>query len=114
VKTITSDGLRTSDPSQAEAVRSIYADDPDFRELLKYFVDVAAERRGELIAAYEADDLSLLTSIAHQLKGAGGGYGFDGLSEAAQTLESICKNERSGEIREGVEAIVRYLDRITL
>lgn len=57
-------------------------------ELIAYFVATMPERISALESAASASDLAQLTRLAHQLKGAGGGYGFPTITTAAQKLES--------------------------
>lgn len=95
-----------------QPIKSIYADEADFQDLLKYFVEVLPERQLELQAGLEEGDIYLLKSVAHQLKGAGGGYGFPGLTERAQHLEMMCKMENHAEIPESLQALVSYMEQI--
>ncbi len=78
-------------PAPKDAAISEFADDPELKELVSFFV----ERLGERIAALEqslADgDLAELASIAHQLKGSGGSYGFPVITERAKIVEERAK-----------------------
>lgn len=93
-------------------VKSIYADEADFQELLEYFVSALPERRMQLLAGMEEGDLFTLKSVAHQLKGAGGGYGYPGLTERAQQLEMACRAEKHAEIPGTLKNLVSYIDQI--
>ncbi len=95
-------------------IYSDFADDADFAELLQMFGDVIAERRSLLEKAYQEQDWNELKSLAHQLKGAGGGYGFPGLSQVAKGLEQACKDEDQAAINLGFAEIVDYLSRISV
>lgn len=70
-------------------VVSQFADDPDMRELLELFVAEMPFRAEQLRTAAAASDLSSLKRLAHQLKGAGGGYGFSTISSAAGRVETL-------------------------
>jgi PAS domain S-box-containing protein len=77
-----------SDPAQLEpTIVSSYQDDPDMAELIEQFARSLPERIGELEAAFAMCDWDKLKRLAHQLKGAGGGYGFSPISDAAQHVE---------------------------
>ncbi len=105
----------SSDSSAAgAAVRSEYADDPDFRELLEEFTAAVPERRQGLIDAHRAGDQKTLRTRAHQLKGAGGGFGFPQLSELAAELERACELHDPLGTATAFEAIVGYLNRVTV
>jgi HPt (histidine-containing phosphotransfer) domain-containing protein len=100
--------------SGPEPIRSSFADDPDFRELLLEFTAALAERREGMLSAYRAGAHDKLRSQAHQLKGSGGGYGFRELSELAAELELACQVQDPARLAEKLEAIVGYLNRITI
>ena len=74
-------------PSEKGPVVSILSGDPDMLELIQLFVDEIPERARSLRDFWERKEFAELRRIAHQLKGAGGGYGFPTLGNAAGTLE---------------------------
>ncbi len=69
------------------SLRSDFAGDPDMREILELFVQEMPSRVRDLRAFWERQELEKVGRLAHQLKGAGGGYGFGVISEAAAKLE---------------------------
>jgi len=72
-------------------IRSTFASDPDMRELVEFFVQEMPGRITSLRKAFDAAELSDLTRLAHQLKGASGGYGFPSIGAKAGELESALK-----------------------
>lgn len=95
-------------------VYSIFANDPDFSELLEMFVETLGERRKSLATSYEIKDYEKLKSEAHQLKGAGGGYGFPELTTVSAQLEEACKSQNIDRIGETLNAALSYIDRVSL
>jgi HPt (histidine-containing phosphotransfer) domain-containing protein len=76
-----------------EIIYSEYADDADLVELIDEFAagleaDVESMRK-----ALENGDHDGLRRLAHQMKGAGGSYGYSMLTEAAKTIEEAAKAE---------------------
>jgi HPt (histidine-containing phosphotransfer) domain-containing protein len=63
-------------------------DDPSFADIVIDFVDALGDRVHQLESALRAADFETLRGLAHQLKGAGGGYGFPLLTERAAMLET--------------------------
>lgn len=100
--------------SRATPVRSAFADDLDFRDLLEEFATALPERREALQAAYRLGDHDTLRSQAHQLKGSGGGYGFPELSVLAAELELACQSQDPARLAEKLDAIVGYIYRIKI
>jgi len=81
-----------------EPIRSIYEDDPDMVEIVQEFVAELPERAAEIEQTVGAADLDRLRTLSHQLKGAGGGYGFDRITEVAAELEDAVKAEADLEV----------------
>jgi HPt (histidine-containing phosphotransfer) domain-containing protein len=105
----------TADAATTElAIYSVFQDEPDFQELLEEFVTAANERRGLLQTLYRQGEVAGIKVQAHQLKGAGGGYGFEGLSELSARLEDACKEAvpNLDEIGPLLDAVVEYLGRV--
>ena len=65
--------------------------DPSMIKLVEEFVTMLPGRVHAIEEAVTANDLATLTRMAHQLKGASGGYGFDTIGQAAATLEYSAK-----------------------
>ncbi len=99
---------------QMELIRSEFADDPDFAELLEMFMESLQERRIELMSSFENGNLERIKTLSHQLKGAGGGYGFSGLTPLAAELEQACKTQNLNAIPELLQALLAYIDRVSL
>jgi len=75
----------------AKTIRSVFADDPDMAEILAEFVATLPDRVAALEEHFETNNLAELLRLTHQLKGAGGGFGFDSLTAAAADLEQAVK-----------------------
>lgn len=80
------------------AIVSDFATDPDMRELVDFFVSALPERIGALRAALAEKRMRDLERLAHQMKGAAGGYGFPALGSAAAALEGTLKEAESPEL----------------
>jgi HPt (histidine-containing phosphotransfer) domain-containing protein len=73
------------------SIRSVYESDPDMLEIVREFAAELPARVAKLEAHLSAGELRELQTLAHQLKGAGGGYGFPLITELAASLESALK-----------------------
>ncbi len=76
---------------QAQALVSELADDADLRDLVLQFVAELPKRVDALRQAIDEHDLTVVSSLAHQLKGSAGGYGFPWITQAAADLEHSAK-----------------------
>ncbi len=75
------------DPSRL----SLDPQDPDERELIEFFLGELPERVRLIHDAMSEEDHERLSRIAHQLKGAAPGFGFQTIGDAAAQLESAIK-----------------------
>lgn len=80
-----------SDENQKIPLLSEFADERDMVEIIELFVGELPERVRTLTRCLEEQRMEDLAMLAHQLKGAGGGYGFPTLGVAAAYLESELK-----------------------
>lgn len=79
---------------------SEFADDPEMTEILREFMPSLAESCARLLSALDEGDAETTRRIGHQLKGAGGGYGFPTISAAGAELEEAARS--AGRIDERV------------
>lgn len=77
---------KTDIPSKL--ISELIEEDEDMREIVEEFVDGLAERLDDLCKSYETGDWDRLRTIAHQLKGAGGSYGYPQLSDLGRQMET--------------------------
>ena len=86
---------------------SDFADDPDMLEIIEMFVDGLSERIDSILTAFEDRNFTTVSGIAHQLKGAAGGYGYPTLSELAFDVEQLAKqNAEDTQIEKALALLV--------
>ena len=93
-----------------EPIRSTYEDDPDMLELVREFVSELPERIGKIEERMAAADWTELQTVAHQLKGAGGGYGLQPITDRAGELEQALKEgQNDAAVKDLVSALCEVL-----
>lgn len=90
-----------------EPLISDYQEDADMRELLIEFCDSLQESCAKLKVGVENSDVEIVRRIAHQLKGAGGGYGYPLITEAGARIEDAVRG--SDAIDDNVRILVAQL-----
>ena len=85
--------LKTEAGASAAGLQSEFANEPTVSRLLVKFIDRLPERVTTLATLLQEKDLAALRQAVHQLKGAGGGYGFPTISEVASVAEDHLKVE---------------------
>ena len=83
--------LSPGSPPSDQAIRSAFGDDPDMAGIIAEFVNQLPQRQSEMRQAASNNQWDVLRRLAHQIKGAGGSYGFACLTDAARNLEADAK-----------------------
>ena len=83
--------------------------DPDLEELIPGFLENRNLDVEKLQLALGNNDLESLCSIGHSIKGVGGGYGFDLMSEFGANIETAAKENDTDAIRENINRLDDYL-----
>ncbi len=86
--------------------------DADLEELIPGFLEHRIKDVQSLRDALAKQDVGNLQSIGHSLKGVGGGYGFDTLSEIGAAIEAAAKQQNLSSIEELIARMADYLQRI--
>lgn len=106
--------------SVSGSLRSEFAEDPDMKDILEMFVQELPSRAEDLRRCLRENETAKLARVAHQLKGAGGGYGFPLISEVAGRLEATIASLNGSpaaatleEVRRQVDALIDLCHRAT-
>lgn len=86
-------------------VSDLVREDPDMIDIVEEFVTGLTDRVADLKAAYDQSDWTRLKTLAHQLKGAGGSYGYPPISELAATIEEACKQQSGGDFANWIDQL---------
>jgi CheY-like chemotaxis protein/HPt (histidine-containing phosphotransfer) domain-containing protein len=89
---------------------SEFADDFEMQGLVEDFVKGLADSIERAQVAFTTDDMVVLQRVAHQLKGAAGGYGFMPITEAAAELE-LAVRQRDSAMGEKLESVIQLCRR---
>jgi HPt (histidine-containing phosphotransfer) domain-containing protein len=94
--------------------RIILTIDKDLEELIPGFLQNRHKDVTVLKDALAQGKIDTLKSVGHSLKGVGGGYGFDGLSEIGAEIERLAKTGETAGIAELIVRMDEYLDKIDI
>jgi hypothetical protein len=86
--------------------------DPEIAALVPGFL---ANRHKDVVLLLDAmnqGDFETARILGHSMKGSGGGYGFDGITDIGAEIETAAKQHDAVAIRSQVHALSRYLARI--
>ncbi len=95
---------------RAAPIRSSLGGDPDMLELIQLFVEEIPERVRTIQDFWQRKELVELRRVAHQMKGASGGYGFPTIGEAAARLEHELNRSVDARATADLSAIAGQID----
>lgn len=81
------------DATPSQPILSEYRHDTDLAELVELFVSEMPDRLNALLSAFDEGDLERVRVESHRLRGAGSGYGFPTLTEAAAKVEDSIREQ---------------------
>jgi signal transduction histidine kinase/DNA-binding response OmpR family regulator len=99
---------RRSAASAPPPLVSRFRDDPDIQQILPDYIASLPQRAKQLSEFLRKQSLDELRRVVHQLKGTGGGYGFDEITDRAAVAE------RRIAAAEPIEQIAREIEELTL
>jgi HPt (histidine-containing phosphotransfer) domain-containing protein len=86
-------GTEPKYPSSDQAIHSAFRSDLDMAGIIAEFVGQLPQRLAGMRQAAANNQWEVLQRAAHQLKGAGGSYGYACLTDTARELESHAKQQ---------------------
>jgi HPt (histidine-containing phosphotransfer) domain-containing protein len=96
------------------ALRVTVRPDPDLMDLIPVYLE---RRNADLIALEDAlllGDMERVRILGHSMKGSGGGYGFDGITEIGLRLEIAGRDGDASAARTGMDDLAEYLRNVDI
>ena len=86
--------------------------DEEIEDLIPGFLDNRWKDVEILRSALGKGDYETIRSLGHKMKGAGGGYGFDYITDLGFALENAANEQSTDEIQKQIKELSHYLDHI--
>lgn len=86
--------------------------DPDLEELIPGFLENRRKDAATLVRAIQSRDVEIVRLLGHRMKGDGGGYGFQEISQIGAGLEQAAIKEDWITIAEKTDTLALFLDRV--
>ncbi len=88
--------------------------DPEIADIVPGFLGNRQKDIKSIQDALQQGDYETIRTLGHSMKGSGGGYGFDAISDIGSVLEQEAENRNIDGIRRGIEELLTYLERIVV
>ncbi|MBI3599633.1 MAG: Hpt domain-containing protein [Nitrospinae bacterium] len=86
--------------------------DADIEELVPGFLQNRHEDVKTILDALEKGDYETIRIAGHTMKGSGGGYGFDAITDMGHSIEEAALGKNSEEIKKQLNELSSYLDSV--
>lgn len=86
----------------------------DLEELIPGFMQNREKDVRDLRIALANNDMDEVALLGHSLKGVGGGYGFDFVTEMGREIEEASKTGQNVLVEQLIEQLATMLDNITI
>jgi HPt (histidine-containing phosphotransfer) domain-containing protein len=86
--------------------------DPDIADLIPGFIENRHKDIKTIREALTQDDFETIRFLGHSMKGAGGSYGFDAITDIGKSLEQAAIAQNADGIKKSLQELFVYLDSI--
>jgi HPt (histidine-containing phosphotransfer) domain-containing protein len=109
-----SDGGDVRDMEEQRSEKIIVHVDPELEDLIPGYL---ANRKNDIAAihaALEKKDLDMIRILGHSMKGSGGGYGFETITDIGMLIEKAAKEGRNDDMHLQMNRLEDYLRRVEI
>lgn len=88
--------------------------DRDLADLIPGFIEKRQQDIAAIMAAAAVGDYETVQSIGHNLKGIGGGYGFDRITKLGAAIEQAGKLREADKVYELAQVLKTYIENVEI
>jgi HPt (histidine-containing phosphotransfer) domain-containing protein len=88
--------------------------DEDLSDLIPGFLARKRDEANAILDAAQRDDFAVIGRLAHRIKGEGGSYGFDKMSEIGRILEEAARLHSDVAVTRAANDLLDYLERLEI
>ena len=88
--------------------------DSDLEPLIPGYLEGRRGDIADILKALENEDYGSIRVLGHTMKGTGGGYGFDAITDFGRSIENAAKEKNNKEITRFVNELRAYLDNVKI
>ncbi len=86
--------------------------DQDLEDLIPGFLANRRHDIQKIMEALTAQDFEKIRILGHSMKGTGGGYGFNGISDIGFAIEDAAVNSNISKVETEIQHLSSYLDQV--
>ena len=105
---------KKSKQHNAKKDKNIVVVENDLEDLIPGFMANRLKDIQQLKSALDSRDYDKIRIVGHSMKGAGGGYGFDTITEIGRLLENAAKANNSAKITQHINELSDFIDSVEI
>lgn len=105
-------GIPVTDSDIEPKKKTIVKVNPDFKEFIPEFFEDVRNDIKSMKAALQKGEYETVRKTAHKIKGAGGGYGFDAVTDSGRSIEKAAKERNQDETLKWLDELSDYLESV--
>jgi hypothetical protein len=82
---------------------SLLEDEPDLIDLVDKFITRLPGMRDDIVNLHKQKNWDSFLKLVHQLKGVGGGYGYNMITDICTAIEVACQDEDYAKVKEKLD-----------
>jgi HPt (histidine-containing phosphotransfer) domain-containing protein len=90
--------------------RIVVRADPEIADLIPRFLENRHKDIVLIMESLQKKDYEAIKTLGHSMKGAGGGYGFPGVTEIGRSIEDAAREMNAERVLVAVDRLTNYLD----
>ena len=91
----------------------VYVDE-DLEELIPMFMENRNQDISDLREMLENEEYEQIEELGHKIKGSGGGYGFDRVTDLGRAIEKAAAKEKFAELQNLIEEFAEHIDKVEI
>jgi HPt (histidine-containing phosphotransfer) domain-containing protein len=94
--------------------KTILEIDEELEDIVPEYLDSRKKEIDILQKMLASKEFEQVRAIGHNLKGSGGGFGFDYISECGFNIEQMAKKEQTVALQEWIEKLDNFLNNVEI
>lgn len=86
----------------------------EFEDFIPKFLETIRKDIESMRTALQDNNFETIRKLAHNIKGAGGGFGLDNITNMGRSIENEAKNRNPENIRKLLDELLKYLDNVQI
>ncbi len=88
--------------------------DPDLKELIPEYLENRHQDVESITQSLIDEDFEKIRLLGHSMKGSGGGYGFNPITEIGKSIEEAAIEKNPETIKNSIDGLSSYLNRVEI